>query len=197
MITGGSAMVISLKRFVRPATGVLAIIILIIALWTVFNDKASQLVTGIFVHKNIPATITVKMRFEINDYKNSKPIENVRIVIIRDDGEVVDVAVSNEKGLAEKEITVPLDKKYLTPGFGSTEDIRGTVTLIAYREGYLETILYNAGVSIGSSFQRIYMKPIIPGGRNEPEEQVGYSHHLETGVLAEKYSKFAGKKVEY
>jgi hypothetical protein len=190
-------MVISLKRFVRPTVGVLALIILIIALWTVFNGRASQFVMGVIIHKNIPDTVTIKMRFETNDYKNSKPIENVRVVIIRGDGEVAAVTVSNEKGLTEKVITVPLDKKYLTTGFGSTEDIRGTVTLIAYREGYRETILYNAGVSIGSSFQTIYMRPIIPGGRNEPEEQVGYSHHLETCLLAEKYSKYAGKKVEY
>lgn len=190
-------MVISLKRFIQPIVRVLILTILLITLWTIFGDRTSQFLMGVFVHKNIPDTVTVKMRFITKDYEDIEPIGNVRMVMIRDDGEVIDVAVSNEKGVAEKEITVPLDKKYLTLGFGSAEDIRGTITVIAYREGYRETILYNAGVSIGSSFQSIYMKPEIPGGRNEPDEQVGYSHHLETGILAEKYSKYAGKKVEY
>ncbi len=117
--------------------------------------------------------------------------------MIKDNGEVIGVAVSNEKGIVHKEITVPLDKRYLNREFESTEDIRGTITIISYKEGYRETILYNVGVSIGSSFQPIYMKSIVPGWRNEPDEQVGNNHHIETCILAEKYSKYAGKKVEY
>lgn len=122
-------MVISLKRFVRPTVGVLALIISMVALWTVFNDKASQLVMGIFVHKNIPDIVAVKMRFVTKDYENVKPIENSTVVVIRDDGEVINVAVSNEKGIAEKEITVLLDKKYLTPGYSASQKIFEALSL--------------------------------------------------------------------
>lgn len=59
------------------------------------------------------------------------------------------------------------------------------------------TTLYNAGVSKGSSFQPIYMKPMITGRRNEPDEHLGNSHHIENCILTEKYSKYAGKNVEY
>ncbi|KNY25854.1 hypothetical protein [Pseudobacteroides cellulosolvens] len=180
----------------RPMIVLILMIVLIAVLTTVFNGGISQFL-GTFVHKNIPKSITVKMGFMTKNYQNDNPIGNVRIVMIKDDGEVIGVAVSNEKGIVHKEITVPLDKRYLNLEFESTEDIRGTITLIAYKEGYRETILYNAGVSIGSSFQPIYMKTIVPGWRNEPEEQIGNNHHIETCILAEKYSKYAGKEVEY
>lgn len=41
------------------------------------------------------------------------------------------------------------------------------------------------------------MKPMVSGGRNEPDEQLGNNHHIETCILAEKYSRYAGKNVEY
>jgi hypothetical protein len=150
------------------------------------------------IKRPFPDSVTVDMHFSVRDFKNDAPIENARVVII-DDGKVVGIAASDKLGNARKAITVKTDRKYINLKYYGTDNllVRGSATVIVYCEGYLETIHYNVGVAIQSLYQPIYMKSVTYGGRNEPDEQLGNNHHLDTCQLAEKYSKYAGKKVEY
>jgi len=101
---------------------------------------------------------------------NSKlqPIAGVKILIINGDGEVIDAISCDENGKAQKKLIVPIDKRYywVDPNDLGT---RGTVTVIAFKEGYRETVLFEVPVSAGSAGQPFYMNPIIPVERNEPD----------------------------
>lgn len=70
---------------------------------------------------------------------------------------------------------------------------RGTVTAIAFKEGYREQVLLEVPVNPAGSLQELYLNPIVAGERNEPDVQPGSSHHLEILSLVEKYSKYFKK----
>jgi len=133
-------------------------------------------------------TVTAKVSFTVMDSK-LQPIQGVKILIINGDGEVIDSITSDDKGKAEKKLTVPIDKRYF---WADPNDIgtRGTVTVIAFKEGYRETVLFEVPVSEGDTIQPFYIKPIIPGERNEPDVQLGNNHHLEILSLVDKYAQY-------
>jgi len=117
----------------------------------------------------------------------SRPLPGVCILLIGSDGKVIDKLITNEQGEAQKNITVPIDNKYLEKAT-NTLKTRGTVTAIAFKDGYRQTVLFETPVSEASAAQPFYMKAIVPGGRNEPEVQLGNNHHLEIISLVERYS---------
>ncbi|AFM41060.1 hypothetical protein Desaci_2089 [Desulfosporosinus acidiphilus SJ4] len=136
-------------------------------------------------------TITAKVSFNVMDSK-LQPIQGVKIMIINGEGEVIDSITSDDKGKAEKKLTVPIDKRYF---WADPNDLgtRGTVTAIAFKEGYRETVLFEVPVSEGDTVQPFYMSPIIPGERNEPDVQLGNNHHLEILSLVDKYAQYLKK----
>lgn len=136
-------------------------------------------------------TVTANVSFSVMDSK-SKPIQGVKILIINGDGEVIDSITSDENGKAVKKLTVPIDKRYI---WADPNDLgtRGTVTVIAFKEGYRETVLFEVPVSAGSAGQPFYLNPIIPGKRNEPDVQLGNNHHLEILSLVDKYAQYLKK----
>ena len=86
-------------------------------------------------------------------------------------------------------ITVPIDNKYLGKST-STLKPRGTVTAIAFKEGYRQTVLFEVPISEASAAQPFYMEAMVPGERNEPEVQLGNNHHLEIISLVDKYAAY-------
>lgn len=136
-------------------------------------------------------TVTANVSFTVMGPK-LKPIQGVKIPIINRDGEVIGSITSDEKGKAEKKLTVLIDKRYF---WADPNDLgaRGTVTVIAFKDGYRQTVLFEVPVSEGDTIQPFYMKPIIPGERNEPDVQLGNNHHLEILSLVDKYAQYLKK----
>jgi hypothetical protein len=116
----------------------------------------------------------------------SSPLPGVSILIIGTDGKVIDKLVTNEQGEAQKSITVPVDYKYPEKPVSEVATLpRGTVTVIAFKEGYRQTVLFE--VPIDSSAQPFLMEPIVAGESNDPDVQLGNNRHLEIISLVEKY----------
>ena len=168
---------------------ILSIIFLFIAVTVCFCSNKSAVVNS-KNEENI-TTITNDVSFNVMD-SQSKPLSDVNIVIINMNGDVIDVETSDKSGLVIKKLTVPIDKRYYWADPDKIEP-RGTVTAIAFKEGYREQVLLEVPVSPAGSSQEIYLNPIIPGERNEPDVQPGSSHHLEIISLVDKYSKYFKK----
>lgn len=83
----------------------------------------------------------------------SAPLSDVRIVIINMNGDVIDVETTNKDGQANKTLTVPIDKRYYITE-GDNLGPRGTVTAIAYKEGYREQVLLEVPVSAAASCRK-------------------------------------------
>lgn len=146
---------------------------------------------NILTNKNEPSslkTVTVDVTFR-SFVKENTPIPDVTILVIRSDGKVVNKLVTNSNGEASKNITVPIDNRY--PGNAALEK-RGTVTVIAFKNGYKDTVLFEVPISKNDPIQGFYLKPLDPGfARNEPDVQLGNNHHLQILSLVEKYAPYA------
>ena len=114
------------------------------------------------------------------------PISGVAILVIGTEGEVIEKLITNGQGEAKKSITIPIDKQFLIGDMNP----RGTVTVIAFKEGYRETVLFEVSISNAGTAQPVNMYPIVPGGRNEPNVELGNNHHLEILSLVDKYTKY-------
>jgi hypothetical protein len=136
-------------------------------------------------------SVTNEVSFNVMD-SQSKPLSDVRILIINMNGDVIGTESSDKNGRVIKKLTVPIDKRYYWADPDKIEP-RGTVTAIAFKEGYREQVLLEVPVSPSASPQEIYLKPIVSGERNEPDVQSGYSHHIEIMSLVNKYSKYLKK----
>lgn len=115
-------------------------------------------------------------------------LSGVSIVLIDNNGQVLDEIVTNEQGEAEIELTVPIDKKY---SYTTPEGImrRGSVTAIAYKERYLPVVIYEVLVRDSTYVEPFYMPPEIPGDRPKATGILGNVHQLDVLSLAEKYTK--------
>lgn len=137
-----------------------------------------------------PETVTNSIDFRAFTHKSlppgepAAPLPGVSILLIGTDGKVIDRLTTNEQGDAQKDITIPIDHKYLIESPGALPP-RGTVTAIAFKEGYRQTVLFE--VPVDSSAQPFVMEPIVSGERNEPDVQLGNNHHLEILSLVQKY----------
>lgn len=145
---------------------------------------------------SMPETVTANIQFRVSANNSqgvsstlnpSSPLPGVAMLLIGTDGKVIDRLVTNKQGEAEKDITVPIDHKYLDEHPGAPKP-RGTVTAIAFKEGYRQTVLFEVPISGASAAQPFSMKPIVAGERNEPDVQLGNNHHLEIISLVEKYA---------
>jgi hypothetical protein len=126
---------------------------------------------------------------------NNEAIEGVELVLIGYDGEIIDILKTDSKGEVIENISIELDSRY-----SNTVDealaARGTLTIVAFKEGYRETVLFEAGISKGSYFQSIIMNPIVEGERNEPDLYLGNSHHLEVISFVNKYARQIGREAK-
>lgn len=138
-------------------------------------------------------TVTYDVSFNIMD-SQSNPLSDVKIVIISMNGDVLGEAASDKNGYAIKKLTVPIDKRYYWTDPNKMEP-RGTVTAIVSKEGYREQVLFEVPVSPAGSSQEIHLNPIVAEERNEPDVQLGSSHHLEILSLVDKYSEYLKSNV--
>lgn len=123
-------------------------------------------------------------------------IEGVTLMILGYDGNVIDTIITDKSGEIKKVIKVDQDKRYPNnenEGYSS----RGTVTVIAFKDGYKESVLFEAAISDGTAVQNIIMEPLINGQRNEPVVSLGNNHHLDVLSLVDKYAKIIGKEAHY
>jgi len=163
---------------------IIAIVFSLLTLLCSFSDKGLT-----FKEKPVEYSIA----FVAFDKNSGEKLESVELVVINMDGKVIDTLKTDNKGRVEKKIATPLDKRYFVSN--SYEPIkRGTVTVIAYKKGYCETVLFEVPISINSAYQPLSMYPVIPGERNEPIEQIGDNHHLEIISLVEKYKQYINTK---
>lgn len=119
--------------------------------------------------------------------EEGRPLEGVSIVLIGRNGEVLDVLTSNGQGIAEKQLELPLDPRFVFSKDHGLETLPDNLIAIAYKQGYRETVLFHAYSDV------FYMYRIRPEYRNEPQEQLGNIHHLQVCALVEKYSRYAPK----
>jgi len=131
--------------------------------------------------------VSIKVLFRA--FNGNQLLKDVQIMVIDRNGEVVDVFKTDNKGEEEKELSVEVDKKY---GVNIEDSLgpRGTVTVIARKDGYKDVVQFEVPVSKGSAAQPIAMEPIIEGGRNEPTVELGNNHHVEILSLVDKYGKY-------
>lgn len=142
------------------------------------------------ITNNNKVTIEVSL-IAIN--KNTKQhIEGVKMVVIDNvNGKVIDVVTSDKNGKVEKAFTTSIDKKYLWADPNKRgHNPRGTVTIIAFKKGFNESVIFEVPVSKCSAGQPFYMEPIVPLSRNGPNVQLGNNHQLEVMSMVEKYTKY-------
>lgn len=137
----------------------------------------------------ISETVTANIDFRVSAdnsviSKPSSPLPDVSILLIGTDGRIIDKLVTNEQGEVQKDITVLIDLRYLDESPGALPP-RGTITAIAFKEGYRQKVLYE--VPIDGTAQPFLMEPVVEGERNEPDVQLGNNHHLEIISLVKKY----------
>lgn len=132
--------------------------------------------------------ITSNITFNIWDEIN-KPIKGAKIIVIDGNGSVLSSAISNEAGQIEQKITVPLDERFYWEDPDKMEP-RGTVMVIAYKQGYKELVVFEIPVSSYTPTQNIYMNRIAEGERNEPDIKIANIHHLEIISLVRKYQNY-------
>jgi hypothetical protein len=132
-------------------------------------------------------TVTHQVSFLIKD-QGERLIEGAEILLIDNDGKVIDVLRTDKRGMAEKQVTVPTDRRFNITNSRYISD-RGTITAIINKKGFINIILMEVPVS-EADFQILYLQPLIIGGRNEPEARLADIHHIETGDLFEGYSKY-------
>lgn len=143
------------------------------------NTKMKHYIIG------INTTVSASLRFKIIDQFTKQEIEGVKLVVINKDGEVIDTLLTDKNGQAEKTISAPLDKKYFSQELNPMQ--RGTVTLIAYKDGYRETVLFEVPVNPNDTYQPFSMYPVVSGQRNEPVVRIAEIHHLTIIELVDKY----------
>ncbi|HHY38990.1 MAG TPA: hypothetical protein GX507_08720 [Clostridia bacterium] len=152
-----------------------------------YPQKAELKVAGVAEIEVPERTVTAEVTFRAFD--GSTPLSGVLILLIGPDGEIVDRLTTDEDGGAAKSITV--DPKYLRQDPEGDLGLRGTVTALAFKEGYRETVLFEVPVSAGSAAQPFFMEPLVSGERNEPVVGLGNNHHLEVLSLVKKYAEKA------
>lgn len=136
-------------------------------------------------HSSIPSpseTVTANVIFRAFSAVDQQPLPDVNIVVIDQDGNVVDKLATNDAGEVNQAITVPVDPKYQMDQMK-----RGTVTVIASKEGYRDAVILETPVSEGSAAQPFQMEPVVPEERNEPTVQLGKNHRLEIISMVDKY----------
>lgn len=133
--------------------------------------------------------VSASIRFVSYDRNSGLEIQGVILIVINRDGEVIDILTTDKNGQAEKKISAPLDRRYLT--LDSYDSLRrGTVTVIAYKKGYCETVLFEVPVNPDDSSQPFSMNPVAFGQRNEPVMHLAVNHHLAIGELVDKYRQY-------
>lgn len=166
------------------AKGILLLILILVLLPAGCSKSGDQ---GNKIKNSVPETITVNTTFRSLS-KENLPVPGVTIMVIRYDGKVITKLVTNNNGEVKENITVPIDKRY--PG-NSSLGKRGTVTVIAFKKGYKDTVLFEVPICNYDSTQWFYINPLDPGyTRNEPDVQLASNHHLEILSLVEKYAPF-------
>ncbi len=151
------------------------------------------------VNKNITADasdkemeITGKVYFNVFN-ENIKPLTDADILLINSNGIYIDTLNTDEKGEAQREITVPIDKRY---GIGKENgsNLRGTITAIIKKTDYIDKLLFEVPVSDAGAVQVVNMHPVIEGSKNEPEVMLGYNRQNEIMQLVDKYKEFFKEK---
>lgn len=137
-------------------------------------------------HQNKFITSNVIFRAYCN---TEQMLDGVRIVVIDSNGQVIDVLITDENGEVQKKLTVPIDEKY-TYYYGGALETRGTVTAIAYKDGYRSVVIFEVPVE-EYAVQPFRMLPKLTGERNEPIGILGNVHHLEINALVDKYSNYS------
>lgn len=108
-------------------------------------------------------------------------------MVVDYNGKVVGKVVTSRRGEGIKRLTVPVDKRYLWEG--SHLDPRGTVTAIAFKDGYKPLVIYEVPVINGNP-QSVGMEPLSEKERNEPVAKLGDNHRLEVNSLVDKYAPY-------
>jgi hypothetical protein len=134
------------------------------------------------VEKQVSSTIY----FKVVNPDSKHEVEGVRLKIINSDGMAIGTVITDKIGQAKTTISVSLDKKYFYQSNQYSIE-KGTVAVIAYKEGYRETVLFEVPVTPNENFQVIPMYSIVSGQRNEPFVKLADIHHLSILDLVEKY----------
>ena len=165
---------------------ILIVVVLLIGCAKSLDEKSNE-------NPVIPETVTANLNFKVfadnsSTSNSSSPLPGVSILVVGTDGSVIDKLISNEQGEAQKDITVSVDHKYL---YNNSNTIlpRGTITAIAFKEGYRQTVLFEVPVSEEGSVQSFLMNPVISGERNKPDAQLGNNHRLNIISLVKKYQE--------
>ncbi len=123
------------------------------------------------------------------------PITDSKVVIIGLDGEILTTTTTDKNGESSVNIETNTDPKYSENSKNGIPP-RGIVTLLSFKDGYRQTVVFEVGISDSDGLHYIVMEPIIKGARrNEPVTQLAQNHHLETASLVHKYEKLANEKV--
>ncbi len=132
------------------------------------------------------------MRF-ITVTEQGAPVSDSKIVIVGSDGKILTTTTTDINGESRVDIKTNTDPRYPENSKNGIP-ARGTVTLISFKDGYRQTIVFEAGISDLDGMHYIVMKPIIKGARSEPVIQLAQNHHLETASLVDNYAKFTNEK---
>jgi len=121
------------------------ILMAILLMLSISGCSKPQVVNNLPPVPNKNNEIEVEMKFSTYNPKGVG-IEGTELILVGYDGGVIDTLQTDINGEIIKKITVPEDERYsnsvddgLTP--------RGTITVIAFKEGYKESVLFEAGVS--------------------------------------------------
>ena len=133
----------------------------------------TQKITVVNCTENV---IENEIQFRTHD-SNYKPIPDVTIILVGSNGKLIDSLKSNDNGIARKKIKAAIDERFRSK-FGVNSVPRITISAIALKKGYRETVLFEASFTRIETNQNIQMFPIVEGERNEPMVLKGNIHHM-------------------
>ncbi len=151
---------------------------------------------------------TITFRTGVYDKDNFLvPVANVNLAILDQNGKLVAKALTDEKGEARVNLTVPVDKRFeIIPEQGQINNRRASITVASFKEGYTETVIVDVSFhkNLENSWEiaidpiRYYNEAGIEINRDSPHVifPVGvFTHHLEASSFIDAIAKLAGFKV--
>ncbi|MHB1127066.1 MAG: hypothetical protein ACYC2T_08935 [Bacillota bacterium] len=132
----------------------------------------------------------IEAKLYFRAFAKQQSLPGVSIVVIGVDGKVIDVLNTDEKGEAQKQVTISPDPKFSTLEKAKLEP-RGSVTIIAYKSGYRDLVLLEVPASKNGLVQTFTMEKLVQNERNEPVVELGNNHRLEIITLVNEYRRLA------
>lgn len=116
-------------------------------------------------------------------------IGNVLLGILDQNGNLITSVMTNENGTAETVISVPSDMRFM---LNETKSMRGTITIVALKKGYVPKVLFDVRVGSGGQYNLSISMDLAVGDLRLDESQGMRGDHfyrLEVSLVVDNVAK--------